>query len=130
MASATDTIRAVIESQVSSLHTSTTIQWGDRPFTPPNGPWLRVTVRFGEAFVGDLTSLNQLTGVLLLDYFDRQSAGLGTIIGYADTVRTGLALLETSGVRFGMLQGPQEIPGEGFAHLADSVPFSYWETAV
>lgn len=129
MASATDTIRATIESQVSSLHTSTTIQWGDRPFTPPNGPWLRVSVRFGDAFPATIGGMNRLTGVVLLDLFDRANAGLGTIVQYHDTLRAGLALLETGGVRFGMPQGPREIIGDEFAHLSEAVPFEYWETA-
>lgn len=129
MASNTDGARAAIESVVSSVWAgATTVQWGDRPFTPPNGPWLRVTVRFGDATVEDLASLNRLRGVLLLDLFDRQNAGLGTIVTYADALRTGLALRVSGGVRFGMPQGPQEIPGSGFVHLAESVPFDWWET--
>jgi hypothetical protein len=123
-------VRGTIESTVSTVWAgATVVQWGDRPFTPPDGPWLRVTVRFGDAYPETLDNVNRLVGVLLLDLFARQNAGLGAIVGHADTLRTGLALLQSGQLRFGLSQGPREMAHAGWTQLAESIPFEWWETA-
>ena len=88
----------------------TTIEWPDRPFTPPaSGGWLRVTVLFGDAFAQTMDGMNLVTGVLDLSVFDWAGRGIGPVTQLADYARRAVNEVETTGVIFGVPTGPQEV---------------------
>lgn len=134
MASAMDSVRAGIESEVSGTWAArTTIQWPDRPFTPPaSGPWLRPSILFADGFPETMgpSALNQVPGVVQCSLFCRKSEGLGAITQYADEARLMLTQFQVDDVSFGVCSGPQEVSGghPAFLQLAVSAPFTVRET--
>jgi len=128
MASDLQTVRAAIESSVSSTWASrTTIQWTDRPFTAPaSGGWLRVSVLWGDAFPYTLDGLNRVPGVLDCAVFDLESVGLGAATVLGEYARRMLNQLQVSGATFGVPSGPVDVGStRGVVHLVVSAPFEF-----
>ena len=126
MASDLQSVRAAIESSVSSTWASrTTIQWADRPFTAPaSGGWLRVTLLWGEATPYTLDGLNRVPGVLDCSIFDLQSVGAGAATTLGEYARRMLNQLQVTGATFAVPSGPVSIGSrEGLVHLVVSAPF-------
>lgn len=130
MASDLATVRSTIEARLSTQWASrTTIEWPDRPFTPPaSGGWLRVSVLFGDAFAQTMDGMNLITGVLDLSVFDWAGRGIGPVTQLADYARRAVNEVETTGVIFGVPQGPQEVvlrdPNRNRATRQEIVQFS------
>jgi len=127
VASAVDTVRASLEATFNAAWGgATSIAWGDRPFSPPNAAWVRVSVLFGDAFLGTIGAggLNTVTGVLVVDAFAPKGAGRGELTRTADDARNAVTQLELSTVTLGVPSGPVPVDRDPLYAMASvSVPF-------
>lgn len=82
-------VQTAVEQRLSAAWTATPIRYENRPFQPPAGPYLAVSVREGEshkASLGPAPQLRRRRGVVIVQVFDRENAGLLTIKTYAEQV--------------------------------------------
>lgn len=92
------------------------ISWPGRPFDPPDGPWMRVTILWGDGTIATIGGAgsgaeNDIAGVLVAQLFDRPGGGAGAIESYADDFRDLFNRIEVEGVRFDAPSGPKAGPG-------------------
>lgn len=114
----------------------TPISWPGVDFDPPDGPWLKVDITWGDGFMetigGSGTGTNQVVGVLTLNLFDVPGQGARQIDGYADELRDLFNRAEVEGVRFDAPSGPKPTrrPNQGTHWLQRTidVPFAVVET--
>lgn len=131
MASATDTHLASIEGRLNSNWTTTDIAWPGVEYEPDDDPYVEADILWGEGFEFDRGSSrrNQLVGVLNLNLYGKPGTGLGTLYGYADTLRDLFNHDVVDSVRFGAPSGPQTVPNnDGWVQVNLSCPFTVEET--
>lgn len=96
-------------------------------FTPPNGPWLRLTVLWGSADLATHTDsgYNELVGIIVGDIFAVPGQGYATALQYADDFRTIFDRATIGAVECRAASGPQTITDpDGWLHVQVSVPFT------
>ena len=134
MASEIHAAAAAIAAAVEAAWTGRTpIQWEGLDFRPPNGPWLRVAILWGEAFEqtigGPGIGKNEVVGVLSLSIFGRPGRGTGELEAYADVLRDAFNRAEIGKVRFGAPSGPRPAQErEGWIQMVVDIPFTLEET--
>jgi hypothetical protein len=119
MPSALDTARQLIEQHIVDNYSASPVQFEADDFRPPDGPWSRITLLWGEGAPESMgttgVGTNIIVGVLQFDHFDKPDAGTGVITRNADASRDLFNRNElTSGgvvVRFDVPSGPT--PGVG-----------------
>lgn len=125
-----------IEQYVEDNWAATPIAWEGVDFDPPDGPWIQVTIRWGDGFIetmgGTGSGTNTVPGVLFINLFDQPGGGAGTIEGHADDIRDLFNRAEIGGVRFDAPSGPkpatdQRDEGEWLQRTV-TVPFELIET--
>jgi len=114
MASDLDTHRASIETELTNDWIATDIAWPGTSYEPGASPWLEPTILWGDGSEFDRAASRrvQLVGVLVLNLFARPGTGLGTLYGYADTLRDLFNNEDVGAVRFRTPSGPREGQGD------------------
>lgn len=120
---------------LSSVDVDVDIAWPGVPFTPPNGPWLRPTVLWGEGEEWTFGSNGNggttiRSGILDLDFFDVASEGYANLYDLADSAIYSFSRLNTGDIRFGAARGPTTLSERGseWVGVKVSVPFTIEET--
>lgn len=108
------------------------IAWPGVNFEPPDGPWMRLVVQWGDGFEESMgpTNLNRLVGLIVLSLFDKPGSGEGGINGLADTARDlfNRQILD-SVVRCGAASPPKPIDGDAkWQQLNVTIPIEIEET--
>lgn len=115
MASALDTVRQAIQQHIVDNYSASPIQFEGDDFRPPDGPWMRVSILWGEAIPDAMgktgVGSNRVIGVLQMDHFDKPDNGTGVITRNADTSRDLFNRNAIGGATFGVPSGPT--PGVG-----------------
>lgn len=113
MSSAMNTLRAAIEQKVSdTVDGDYPIHFSGTNFTPPDGPWLRATILFGQSRMvtgGTGVTGNRVVGLLKLELFDLAGMGEGTLYDYADTLRNAFSRAKVGAATFGAPSGPRPV---------------------
>lgn len=128
--------RKALESVVSGLAT-VAVSYPNRPFAmPSSGPWYRVYTRWdaGEALsIGASSRLGGIQGRFVIEVWQRQGQGMGTLNDHADALRDAFNRLEPSvpsGMRVQVFvpSGPQPVSDTGVTGVRLSLPFEVVET--
>lgn len=132
MASATKTHTVSISDRLGDNWTTTDIAWQGVEYEPDEDPYVEAAILWGDGFAYDRASSGraQLTGVLNLNLFARPGTGLGTLYGYADTLRDLFTEVTVDAVRFTVPSGPREVTGNSTDRVQVNVscPFTVEDT--
>lgn len=127
--------RAIVK-LVAAEWTDTPVAYPAMQFTPPAaGPWARLTVQWGDAFMRTLDGGNTVRGVLFFDVFTKPGVGEGDGLALASKARgmfnrrdVPVAWPATGSVLFEAASGPRTDDGrEGWLQHQVRVPFSFDE---
>lgn len=137
MASAVKAAAGAIYSHLSSNITSiasgwsanTNVAWPGVDYDPA-AEWIRPTILWGDGFPSSMGSsgTNIVTGVLVLQLFDRPGSGYGTLNGYADNARNLFDRASPgSSVEFLAASGPRQVNQDDTRWLQVnlSIPFVF-----
>jgi hypothetical protein len=93
--------RAAIEGRLNTNWSTTSIQWDNVKFTPPDGPYVRCHIIFGareKPNLGKDIAIVRNTGTIVLSIFVKQNTGTATMRTYADTLKAIFDTQQFSGI--------------------------------
>lgn len=125
----------VIEPAVATWATgqNVTVAWPNYPFTPPQGPWVKLDFIWGtgQVLTKGASGLNSVTGILQLAIFGLVDAGDGALDALAQSARATFNRLRFTSpnqdVMFGAISGPVRRVEESWRSLVISAPFTVHE---
>lgn len=96
---------------------------------PPDGPWVRYRLLWGDGFEVTLDGLNDLPGVLVLDAFGKPGDGDGAVMTLLDELREAFNRTIIEPIKFSAPSGPRVIDEKSdWIHYQSQVRFSVLET--
>lgn len=109
------------------------VSWPGAPFQPPNGPWIQVTIVWGDGFIetmGSSGGANRVVGVVNVNVFDYPDIGLKRVHAIGEIIRDLFNRNTVSGIRFEAPSGFKPVPEaqEGWIGRNVTIPFEVEET--
>jgi len=109
------------------------IHWPGTKFAPPDGPWMRLVINWGDGFEDTMgpTNLNRLVGIIIISIFDKPGSGEGGINELADMVRDLFNRQILEDVVRCKAASPPQPAGEGdksWQQINVNIPFEVEET--